>query len=67
MNNHAEARNCYQKAVDIEPTNESYANNLKIAQEKVKESNPGAGQVPAGLNIGNLLNNPALMNMVSYS
>ncbi|KAG1703673.1 Small glutamine-rich tetratricopeptide repeat-containing protein alpha [Nymphon striatum] len=67
-NNHVEARNCYQKAVDIDPENASYQGNLKIAEEKLKEtpSNRPAN-VPSGdaggLNFANFFNNAAFMNV----
>ncbi len=37
MNDHIRARDCYRKAVDLDPTNESYRNNLLIAEEKMSE------------------------------
>ena len=39
---------CYQKAVAMEPNNESYISNLQIAEEKLKQ-NEGAGDRPAGI------------------
>lgn len=37
LNDHHQARDCYKKAVELEPDNESYRNNLNIAEEKVAE------------------------------
>jgi tetratricopeptide (TPR) repeat protein len=37
LNDHHRARDCYKKAVELDPQNESYRNNLRIAEEKVAE------------------------------
>ena len=37
LNDHLKSRDCYRKAVELDPTNESYRNNLKIAEDKVAE------------------------------
>jgi small glutamine-rich tetratricopeptide repeat-containing protein alpha len=37
LNDHHRARDCYKKAVELDPQNESYRNNLRIAEEKVSE------------------------------
>lgn len=73
LNQHQEAKECYQKAVDLEPDNESYINNLRVAEEKLKQTNVGGGGggptagIPGlgGLDVGSVLNNPALMNMAT--
>jgi len=75
---HKEAIECFKKAIDIEPENESYQSNLKLAEEKMASAgSPGAAtaggmQLPpgmmgglGGMDINNLLNNPALMNMAT--
>lgn len=41
LNDHYQAREYYKKAVDLDPANESYANNLKVAQEKIAELEVG--------------------------
>jgi tetratricopeptide (TPR) repeat protein len=33
---HKEAVDCFKKALELEPDNESYKSNLQLAQEKVK-------------------------------
>ncbi|KAI1289984.1 Small glutamine-rich tetratricopeptide repeat-containing protein alpha [Halotydeus destructor] len=69
LNDHHRARECYKKASELDPQNESYKNNLAIAEEKVAElerSNPlGALGGLGGFDIGSVLSNPALMNMAS--
>jgi small glutamine-rich tetratricopeptide repeat-containing protein alpha len=75
LNDHHRALECYKKAAELDPTNESYKNNLSIAEEKVAEldrTNPmGAFGGLGGLgglgnfDIGSVLGNPALMNMAS--
>lgn len=37
LNDHFRARECYKKAAELDPQNESYKNNLSIAEEKVSE------------------------------
>lgn len=37
LNDHAKSRDCYRKALELDPNNESYRNNLKIAEDKVAE------------------------------
>lgn len=37
LNDHHRALECYKKAADLDPNNESYKNNLSIAEEKVAE------------------------------
>lgn len=66
LNQHAEAVRCYERAVQLEPDNESYQSNLQIAEEKLKQTNGadraplGAGMpgMPPGLDVGAMLNNP---------
>ena len=75
LNDHYRARDCYKKACQLDPSNDSYKNNLAIADEKVREaerSNPfaglgmgGPGSPFGGMDIGAMLNNPALMQMAS--
>ena len=37
LNDHQRARDCYKKAIELDPENESYKNNLRIAEEKLAE------------------------------
>ncbi|XP_062568112.1 small glutamine-rich tetratricopeptide repeat-containing protein beta-like [Saccostrea cucullata] len=65
---HESARECYRKALELDPTNQSYQNNLEIAEQKLKEAAMQAGfnMGPMGMgnmDFGQMLNNPALMNM----
>ncbi|VDN04634.1 unnamed protein product [Thelazia callipaeda] len=73
QNRYEQSVNSYQKAVELDPTQESYKNNLKIAEEKLKEiedsfkNGQGSGvghllgtQMP---DVSALLSNPAMMTM----
>jgi len=76
QNRYDAAIEAYKKAIELDPNNESYKSNLAIAEEKVREAsqrfqnNPGANPFGAGLgglfgggmpDVGNLLNNPQMM------
>ncbi|XP_076463228.1 small glutamine-rich tetratricopeptide repeat-containing protein beta-like [Babylonia areolata] len=68
LNDHEQARECYRKALELDPDNQSYQNNLEIAEQKLREAAAGAGFAagPAGgMDIGALLSNPQLMNMAT--
>lgn len=70
LNDHYRARDCYKKAVELDPNNESYVNNLSIAEEKVSEleRQDPLSALAGGLgnfDIGSVLQNPALMQMAS--
>jgi len=57
LNKHQEATQHYKKALELDPANDSYKNNLKIAEEKSKDGSPTAPPNPlADLNspLGNL-------------
>lgn len=77
QNRYEQAAEAYKKALEIEPNQESYKNNLKIAEDKIKElestrpapgANPlaslfgGGGQMP---NFGQLFNDPNMMNFAA--
>lgn len=69
----AEARDAYKKAVELEPSNESFQNNLRVAEEKLRETSanvaqgfPGFGAPPGAggaVNMFELLNNPMISQM----
>ena len=59
LNKHKEAVENFMKALELEPDNESYKSNLQIPGMF-----PGIGG-PGGMDLGNFLNNPALMNMAT--
>ncbi|XP_034313302.1 small glutamine-rich tetratricopeptide repeat-containing protein beta [Magallana gigas] len=68
LTDHESARECYRKALELDPTNQSYQNNLEIAEQKLKEAAMQAGFNMGPMGMGNMdfsqmLNNPALMNM----
>ncbi len=37
LGQHTEAVGCYQKALELDPSNASYSQNLEIAEQKVQE------------------------------
>lgn len=68
LDDHRKARDAYLKAVELDPTNESYRNNLRIAEEKLGESaNAGANSNPAANMIRSIMSNPEVMNMAMRS
>ncbi|XP_050403767.1 small glutamine-rich tetratricopeptide repeat-containing protein alpha [Patella vulgata] len=66
LNDHESARECYRKALELDPDNQSYQNNLEIAEQKLREAatSVGFGAGP-GMDLAGMLNNPALMNMAT--
>ncbi|CAG9557921.1 unnamed protein product [Danaus chrysippus] len=60
LDRHTEARNAFARAVQLEPDNDSYKENLKMAEERLAER----GERPP-LDLGGLLQNPALLNMAT--
>lgn len=78
QNRYDQAVEAYKKALELEPNQESYKNNLKIAEDKMKEMENaarqsfgagGAGGFPFGMpgipEMSQLLNNPAMVNMAT--
>jgi len=51
MNQFNEAKECYQKACDLDPTNQSYKDNLEAVKEKMASGGaaPGPGAVGTGM------------------
>jgi len=65
MGKNLEAYSCYSKAVELEPSNESYVNNLRVAGELIDGQNLGGpSEAPMG-SIAQIFQNPALMSMAS--
>ncbi|XP_063962548.1 small glutamine-rich tetratricopeptide repeat-containing protein alpha-like [Lytechinus pictus] len=71
MNDYQKARDAYTRAVDLEPGNSSYQANLEIAEQKLRGASLGGGGMPnvgginptlGGMDMSQLLNNPAIMN-----
>lgn len=60
LDRHREARAAYARASQLEPDNESYRQNLRLADERLQQT----GQRPP-LDLGGLLQNPALLNMAT--
>ncbi|CAH4034874.1 small glutamine-rich tetratricopeptide repeat-containing protein alpha-like [Pieris brassicae] len=60
LDRHVEARIAFARAVQLEPDNESYKDNLRIAEEKIAQR----GGRPS-MDLGGLLQNPALLNMAT--
>lgn len=69
LNQHDNARDSYMKAWQLEPENETYRNNLSVANETLARERgsaiPAGGLGGGGLDLSSLMNNPALMNMAS--
>jgi len=76
MNDHLRAYACYRKALELEPDNESYMNNLGVAQERLQNQigEAGAAAQAAGGGVGGdgvvpniqtIFNNPSLINMAT--
>lgn len=40
LNKHTEATSYYKKALELDPDNDTYKTNLKIAEEKMETSSP---------------------------
>lgn len=64
------ALECYRKALELDPDNQSYQNNLEIAEQKLREeaAKAGFGLGPAGgmgmpMDFAQMMSNPALINM----
>uniref|UniRef100_A0A8C3QEM1 Small glutamine-rich tetratricopeptide repeat-containing protein alpha n=5 Tax=Passeriformes TaxID=9126 RepID=A0A8C3QEM1_GEOPR len=64
LNKHTEAVVYYKKALELDPDNETYKSNLKIAEQKMKET-PSPTSGPGGFDLAGLLNNPGFMSMAS--
>ncbi|XP_041982582.1 small glutamine-rich tetratricopeptide repeat-containing protein alpha-like [Aricia agestis] len=60
LERHAEARAAFARAAQLEPDNESYRQNLQAAEERLA-ARGGRSQ----LDLGGLLQNPALLNMAT--
>lgn len=76
QNRYDQAVEAYKKALELDPKQESYKNNLKIAEDKLKEMEDAARQNlggPGGLgnlfggmpDMAQLMNNPAMINMAT--
>jgi len=76
QNRYEQAVEAYKKALELEPDNDSYKKNLKIAEDKVREQEQSTrqqfggqqGMPPSpfgGMDLGAILNNPAMMNMAT--
>lgn len=77
LDKHKEAKQSYQKALEMEPGNESYKLNLQLSEEKLAQQGvgymvlgnnsagggAGAGGAAPNMDLGSLLSNPALRNM----
>lgn len=72
MNMYQEAKEAYGKAHELDPSNATYEQNLKLADELLNTQSsagdtqgPSSIPTPNALNLNNFLNNPALINMAS--
>lgn len=60
LEKHREARQAFARAVQLEPDNESYRQNLRLADERLANSDERGP-----MDIGGLLQNPALLSMAT--
>ncbi|CAG9793509.1 unnamed protein product [Diatraea saccharalis] len=60
LERHREARQAYARAAQLEPDNESYKQNLKLADERLAQRGERGP-----MDLGGLLQNPALLNMAT--
>lgn len=71
LDEHQKAKEAYAKAVELDPNNESYRNNLRIAEERLAEEAPNVnapgGQQNLMANMMRLMNNPEFMQMATRS
>ncbi|CAL1535426.1 unnamed protein product [Lymnaea stagnalis] len=77
LEDHESAFECYRKALELDPDNQSYQNNLEIAEQKLKEAAVQAGfnAGPAGglgalgglgnLDFSSLFSDPNIVNMAT--
>lgn len=69
LNQHEEAVNNYKKALELEPDNESYKTNLKLAQDALastaSSSNSSASIPFQNADLAMIFTNPNLLNMAS--
>lgn len=65
LDKHKEAKESYEKALAMEPDNESYRNNLQLTEEKLAHLGVNQNMVGGlpGMDLSALLSNQALMNM----
>lgn len=60
LERHREARQAYARAAQLEPDNESYKQNLRLADERLAQRGERGP-----MDLGGLLQNPALLNMAT--
>uniref|UniRef100_A0A8C5M2V5 Small glutamine-rich tetratricopeptide repeat-containing protein beta n=1 Tax=Leptobrachium leishanense TaxID=445787 RepID=A0A8C5M2V5_9ANUR len=64
MNKYKEAFGSFQKALDLDPDNESYKSYLKIAEQKLRQT-PSPTNAGWGFDMASLMNNPAFVSMAA--
>jgi len=72
---HQSAYECYRKALELDPDNQSYQNNLEIAEQKLKEeataagfnagSAGGMGGAFGNMDFARIFNDPNILNMAT--
>lgn len=68
LNRFKEAKECYEKALELDPDNESLKNNLLIAEESLsRQSSEGVGAAAgfSNINLQSFLSNPTFINMAT--
>lgn len=64
LDNHQKAKEAYTRAIELDPSNESYRNNLKIAEEKLAEPSGDNNMVNI---LRSMMTNPEVMSMATRS
>ncbi|XP_061475335.1 small glutamine-rich tetratricopeptide repeat-containing protein beta isoform X3 [Rhineura floridana] len=64
MNKYQEAINSYRKALHLDPENDSYKSNLKIAEQKLRDTSSPTG-TGLSFDMASLINNPAFISMAA--
>nr|XP_013801483.1 PREDICTED: small glutamine-rich tetratricopeptide repeat-containing protein beta-like [Apteryx mantelli mantelli] len=64
VNKYEEAITSYQKALDLDPENDSYKSNLKIAEQKLRDMSSPTG-TGLSFDMASLINNPAFISMAA--
>lgn len=73
LEDHRRAKEAYLKAVELNPTNESYKNNLRIAEEKLSETANANANAPSGIQgdmmsmLRSMMSNPEVRQMAMRS
>lgn len=65
MNMYLEAKDAYEKAAELDPSNTTYKANLKLAEERLQNMEGASSGMQQNFDFASFMNNPALLNMAS--